>query len=121
LAALVLAPGIVCCLHSPDLSNAGGYFLTDREGKANSESREHVVVIGPEDNAIILMDRGDRRVFDLSWDANEHSLVIKGDRVHLKVHRDGTVEKWAAFPEGQGQPPLLIEPVVPYTPRVLQK
>ncbi len=116
-AVLLLVLGISLSFACPGSAKAGGYFLTDREGRVISEDREHVIVIGPADKTLVLLDNGGRKVFDLTWDADAQSLVIKGDRVHLKVHRDGTVEKWTAFPEGQAQPPVLIEPIVPYAPQ----
>jgi hypothetical protein len=121
LAVLVLTVGISLSLAHPGAARAGGYLLTDKEGKVISEDKEHVITIGPTDNAIVLVDRGDRKIFELTWDAGAQSLVIKGDRTHLKVHRDGTVERWAAFPEGQVQPPVLIQPIVPYAPQAPQQ
>jgi hypothetical protein len=98
--------------------NAGGYFITDKAGNIISESSEKTVVIGPTEKTIVLYDYDQIKVFEMQWDADEKTLVIKGDNVHLKVFRSGKIEKWSAYTDTETeQYPLFIEPVVPIFPQ----
>lgn len=64
---------------------AGGYYLTDRDGKVISENLEKTITVGPTEKTIVFNDHNDMKVFDIQWDADERTLIIKGDNVHLKV------------------------------------
>jgi hypothetical protein len=98
--------------------NAGGYFITDKDGNVISESTEKIVVIGPTEKTIVLNDYNQIKVFEIQWDADEKTLIIQGDTVHLKIFRNGRVEKWSTFEEsGSEQYPIFIEPIIPISPR----
>ena len=115
LSIVIVSVGVALSLICATESEAGGYFMTDRDGKVISEDNQAVITIGPLDKTVIFLDRGEREVFELLWDAEARSLVVKGSRVHLKIDSDGTVEKWTRIPEDQ-QIPLIIEPIVPVGP-----
>jgi len=43
--------------------------------------------------------------------------VIKGDRVHLKIHSTGKIEKWTDLEnDKKDQFPIFIQPVIPINP-----
>jgi hypothetical protein len=90
-----------------------GYSITDRDGKVISEDPGNTLVTGPTNQTIILNDRGNRKVFELFWDAAGGAVVIRGDNVHLKIHSSGKIEKWTEFENMQNeQYPLFITPEV---------
>ena len=98
--------------------NAGGYFITDKDGKIISESSEKTVSIGPTEKTIAFYDHNEIKVFEIQWDADEKTLIIQGDTVYLKIFRNGRVEKLSTFEEsGQEQYPIFIEPIIPIIPR----
>jgi hypothetical protein len=109
---------LIVVITKPTIINAGGYFLTDKDGYIISESSDKTVVIGPTEKTIVLYDYDQIKAFEIQWDADEKTLVIKGDNVHLKVFRSGKIEKWSAYTAtGSEQYPLFIEPVVPIFPQ----
>jgi hypothetical protein len=109
---------LIVVITKPTIINAGGYFLTDKDGYIISESSEKTVVIGPTEKTIVLYDYDQIKAFEIQWDADEKTLVIKGDNVHLKVFRSGKIEKWSAYTDTEPeQYPLFIEPVVPIFPQ----
>ena len=105
-------------LISPVELYAGGrYYLTDKDGKIISEDPGNAIVTGPTNQTIILNDRGNRKVFEIGWDADVRAVVVKGEKVHLKIHSNGKIEKWTTFEnEDQGQYPIFIKPIVPVVP-----
>jgi hypothetical protein len=109
---------LIFAITKPLIVNAGGYFITDKDGNIVSESPETSVTIGPTDKAIFFYDYNKMRVFDIQWDAGEKTLIIKGDHVHLKIYSSGKIEKWSTYMDTQSeQYPLIIEPVIPIFPR----
>lgn len=97
---------------------AGGYYLTDRDGKVISENLEKTITVGPTEKTIVFNDHNDMKVFDIQWDADERTLIIKGDNVHLKVYSSGKIEKWSTFWSNElEQYPLFIKPVIPILPQ----
>jgi hypothetical protein len=109
---------LIFAIIKPLIVNAGGYFITDKDGNIVSESSERSVSIGPTDRVIFFYDHNKTRVFDILWDAGEKTLTIKGDHVHLKIYNDGKIEKWSPYRETESeQYPLIIEPVIPTFPR----
>jgi hypothetical protein len=98
--------------------NAGGYFITDKDGNIISEGSEKTIVIGPTDKTIVLNDDNGTKAFNLTWDAHERALLISGDHVDVKIHSSGKIEKWSTFEDsGQEQYPIFIEPIIPIIPR----
>jgi len=109
---------LIFAITKPLIVNAGGYFITDKDGNIVSESPEKSVAIDPTDRAIFFYDYNKTRVFDIQWDAGEKTLIIKGDHVHLKIYSSGKIEKWSTYMDTQSeQYPLIIEPVIPIFPR----
>lgn len=109
---------LIFAITKPLIVNAGGYFITDKDGNIVSESPEKSVAIDPTDRAIFFYDYNKTRVFDIQWDAREKTLIIKGDHVHLKIYSSGIIEKWSTYMDTQSeQYPLIIEPVIPIFPR----
>lgn len=109
---------LIFAITKPLIVNAGGYFITDKDGNIVSESPEKSVAIDPTDRAIFFYDYNKTRVFDIQWDAREKTLIIKGDHVHLKIYSSGKIEKWSTYMDTQSeQYPLIIEPVIPIFPR----
>jgi hypothetical protein len=97
---------------------AGGYYITDKDGKVISEISERNIIVGPTEKTIIFSDYSERKVFDITWDADEQTLIVKGDHVHLKIYSSGKIEKWSTFGDHESeQYPIFIEPIVPITPR----
>jgi hypothetical protein len=94
---------------------AGGYYLTDKDGKVISDTPVNAIVTGPTDQTIILNDRGNQKVFELTWDAEGSAVMVKGERIHLKIHSNGNIEKWTNL-ENKDQYPINIGPVVPIVP-----
>lgn len=95
-----------------------GYSLTDRAGRVLSEGQGDTVVTGPTNQTIILNDQGNRKIFEIAWDAAGTAMVVKGDNVHLKIHSSGKVEKWSAYEtENKDRYPIFLTPVVPGKPR----
>jgi hypothetical protein len=106
----------ISCLVIPGATFAG-YAVTDKDGKVLSEEPGNTLVLGPTNQTIILNDRGNRKVFELTWDAAAGAMVIKGDRVHLKIHDSGKIEKWTELDREKGDSsPLLIQPIIPVPP-----
>ena len=96
----------------PSLANAG-YSITDKDGKVISEDPGNTLVTGPTNQTIILNDRGNHKVFEVLWDAAGRAVTVKGDRVHLKIHSSGKIEKWTEFDNMQNeQYPLFITPEI---------
>jgi hypothetical protein len=90
-----------------------GYSITDQDGRVLSEDPGNTLVTGPTNQTIILNDRSNRKVFELFWDATGGAVTIKGDRVHLKIHSSGRIEKWTEFENMPNEPyPLFIAPEV---------
>jgi hypothetical protein len=109
---------LILAITKPSTVNAGGYFITDKDGNIVSESPETSVSIGPTDKAIFFYDYNKTRVFDIQWDAGEKTLIIKGNHVHLKIYNSGKIEKWSTYRDTQSeQYPLIIQPVIPIFPR----
>ena len=77
--------------------NAGGYFITDKDGNIISENSDKTIVIGPTDKTIVLNDYNGTKAFNLTWDAHERALIISGDHVDVKIHSSGKIEKWSTF------------------------
>jgi hypothetical protein len=95
----------------------GRYHLTERDGQVISELPANALVTGPTNQTIILNDRGNRKVFEVIWDADGGAVVIKGDQLHLKIHRSGKIEKWTDLDDDKKDPfPIFIQPVVPVNP-----
>ena len=82
--------------------NAGGYFITDKDGNIISENSDKTIVIGPTDKAIVLNDYNGTKAFNLTWDAHEWALIISGDHVDVKIHSSGKIEKWSTFEDSAG-------------------
>lgn len=100
------------------IAYAGGYYITDKYGNVISEISEKTVVVGSTEKTIIFSDYSERKVFDIKWDADEKTLIIRGDHVHLKIYSSGKIEKWSTFGDYESeQYPLFIEPIVPIMPR----
>ena len=99
------------------LSYAGGYFITDEENRIISEGSEKNIVIGPTEKTVVFHDSGNRKVFDILWDASEKSLIVKGAHVHIKIYSDGKMATWKRIENEKEFSPLLIEPIVPVYPR----
>jgi hypothetical protein len=93
----------------------GGYSLTDRDGKVISDAPANAIVTGPTNQIIILNDRGNRKVFEVSWDAEGRAVMVKGEKIHLKIYSNGNIEKWTGL-ENREQPPLILNPVIPIYP-----
>ena len=109
---------LIFVITKPTIINAGGYFITDKDGKIISESSEKTIVIGPTDKTIVLNDDNGLKAFNLTWDAHERALLISGDHVDVKIHSSGKIEKWSTFEDsGQKQYPIFIEPIIPIIPR----
>ena len=106
----------ISCLVIPG-STLAGYAVTDKDGKVLSEESGNTLGLGPTNQTIILNDRGNRKVFELNWDAAAGTVVIKGDRVNLKIYDSGKIEKWSELgPEKGDSYPLMIQPIVPVPP-----
>jgi hypothetical protein len=99
----------------PPLEGLAGYSLTDKDGKVISEPSANAIVTGPTNQTIILNDRGNHKVFEITWDAEGRAVQVKGEKVHLKIHSNGNIEKWTSL-ENQDQQPIQIAPVVPIVP-----
>jgi hypothetical protein len=96
---------------------AGGYFITDKDGRVISEDSEKIIMLGPTEKTIVLNDYNGSKIFDIYWDASEKSIIIKGINIHLKVYSNGRMERWTEIKEGwEEQYPILIEPIVPILP-----
>jgi len=109
---------LIVVITKPTIINAGGYFITDKDGKIISESSEKTVSIGPTEKTIAFYDHNKIKVFEIQWDADEKTLIIQGDTVYLKIFRNGRVEKWSTFEDsGQEQYPIFIEPIIPIVPK----
>ncbi len=102
----------------PLKAKAGGYFITDKDGKVISEIPEKTIVVGPTEKTVVFHDHSDMAVFATQWDADEKTLIIRGDNVHLKIHSSGKIEKWSTSEDsGSEHYPIFIEPVIPILPR----
>jgi hypothetical protein len=97
------------------LETLAGYNVTDKDGKVISDAPVNAIVTGPTDQVIILNDRGNRKVFEITWDAGASAVMVKGEKVHLKIHSNGNIEKWTSS-DSQEAPPVYISPVVPIAP-----
>jgi len=96
------------------IAYAGGYFITDKDGKVISEDTNKTILLGPTEKAVVFNDHNGTKIFDIQWDAGEKTIIIRGNNVHLKIYSSGRIEKWTTFREGEAeQYPILIEPVVP--------
>lgn len=116
--AIILLVFIGIGLVSPLERVWAGYSLTDRDGRVLSEDQGGTLVTGPTNQTIILNDQGNRKIFEIAWDATGMALVVKGDNVHLKIHSSGKVEKWSAYEtENKDRYPIILTPVVPGKPR----
>ena len=94
-----------------------GYYQTDREGKIISDTPGNTPVSGSANQTIILNDRSNKKVFEVSWDGETNSVIIKGDNIHLKIHQNGLIEKWTRVEEDQKTGfPLIFSPIVPVSP-----
>ncbi len=93
-----------------------GYAITDKDGKVISEEPGNALVTGPTNQTIILNDRGNHKVFEIFWDAQDRAVVVIGDNVHLKIFSSGRVEKWTGFESDNNAYPIFIQPVVPIVP-----
>ncbi|MGE5239469.1 MAG: hypothetical protein ACM3ON_11770 [Chloroflexota bacterium] len=69
LSIVIVSVGVALSLICATESEAGGYFMTDKYGKVISEDTQAVITLGPTDRMVIFLDRGEREVFDLVWDA----------------------------------------------------
>lgn len=103
-------------------AGAGGYYLTDRDGNIindkSDKASEKTVTVGPSERAVVFNDSSNSKVFDVTWDPEEKSLVIKGGSIQIKVHSSGKVEKWTILNgEEKAQPPVEIKPIVPVSPK----
>lgn len=95
-----------------------GYSITDKDGKVISEEPGNTLVTGPTNQTIILNDWGNRKVFEIFWDANGSAVIVKGDNVHLKINSNGNIDKWTPLENDyKDQYPVIIQPVVPRSPR----
>jgi hypothetical protein len=94
------------------LETFAGYNLTDRDGKIISDAPSKAIVTGPTNQTIILNDRGNRKVFEITWDAEGRAVMVKGEKIHLKIHSNGNIERWTEL-ENREQPPIGINPVIP--------
>jgi hypothetical protein len=99
----------------PPMESLAGYSLTDKDGKVISEPTADAIVTGPTNQTIILNDRGNHKVFEITWDAAGRAVLVKGEKIHLKIHSDGNIEKWTSL-DNQEQSPIQIAPVVPIVP-----
>jgi len=100
---------LIFVITQPLIVHAGGYFITDKDGNIVSESSEKTVAIGPTDKAIVFYDYNKTKVFDIQWDADEKTLVIKGNHVDVKIYKSGRIEKWSAYLDKEPeQYPLFI-------------
>jgi hypothetical protein len=98
----------------PSILYAGGYFITDKDGKVISEDSEKTIILGPTEKTVVFNDYNGTKVFDIQWNAGEKALIIMGDNIHLKIYSNGRIEKWTELKEGgEEQYPITIEPVVP--------
>jgi hypothetical protein len=95
------------------LMTYAGYSITDRDGKVISEDPGNTLNTGPTNQTIILNDKGNHKVFEVLWDAASGAVTVKGDRVYLKIHSSGKIEKWNEFDNMQNEPyPLFITPEI---------
>lgn len=102
----------------PSSANAGGYLLTDKDGRIISEDQEKTFIIGPTEKTIIFNDYSGTKIFDAYWDANEKTIIIRGINVYLKIYSSGKIERWKELREGSEEDyPILIEPVIPIMPK----
>jgi hypothetical protein len=99
----------------PPLEGLAGYSLTDKDGKVISEPAADAIVTGPTNQTIILNDRGNHKVFEITWDAEGRAVQVKGEKIHLKIHSNGNIEKWTSV-DNQDQYPNQIGPIVPIVP-----
>jgi len=98
----------------PSILFAGGYFITDKDGKVISEDSEKTIILGPTEKTVVFNDYNGTKVFDIQWNADDKTLIIMGNNIYLKIYSDGRIEKWTELKEGgDEQYPMLIEPVVP--------
>jgi hypothetical protein len=98
----------------PSILYAGGYFITDKDGRVISEDSEKTIILGPTEKSVVFNDYNGTKVFDIQWNADEKTLIITGDNIHLKIYSNGRIEKWTELKEGgEEQYPITIEPVVP--------
>lgn len=98
----------------PSIVFAGGYFITDKDGKVISEDSEKTIILGPTEKTVVFNDYNGTKVFDIQWNADEKTLIIMGNNIYLKIYSDGRIEKWTEFKGGgEEQYPILIEPVIP--------
>lgn len=111
-----------CFLISPQQACAGGIYITDTDGNILNEkpdkAKEKTVTVGPSERAVVFNDSSNSKVFDVTWDPEEKSLVIKGSSVQIKVHSSGKIEKWTTISgEEKTQPTIEIKPIVPVPPK----
>jgi hypothetical protein len=72
----------------PSILFAGGYFITDKEGKVISEDSEKTIILGPTEKTVVFNGYNGTKVFDIQWDACEKTIIIRGNNVHLKIYRN---------------------------------
>ncbi|MGB9715577.1 MAG: hypothetical protein ACPL1G_04125 [Thermodesulfovibrionales bacterium] len=109
---------IFALIIEPSSLNAGGYFLTDKDGRIISEDPEKTLIVSPTEKTIIFNDYNGTKVFDIQWDANEKTIIVKGINVYLKIYSSGKIENWTELKEGtEGEYPILIEPIIPIMPK----
>jgi len=112
------ALAFIAAILQPLLVHAGGYYITDKDGKVISEIPEKIIAVGPTEKTVVFNDHSDMAVFAVQWDADEKTLIIRGDNVHLKIYGSGKIEKWSSFEESeQGQYPIYIEQTIPVRPQ----
>ncbi|MGQ9571487.1 MAG: hypothetical protein ACUVUQ_11765 [Thermodesulfovibrionales bacterium] len=102
----------------PSSVDAGGYFLTDKDGRVISEDSEKTIFVVPTEKKIIFNDYNGTKIFDIQWNANEKTIIIRGNNVYLKIYNSGKIEKLTELGESSGeQYPLIIEPIIPVMPK----
>ncbi len=98
--------------------DAGGYFLTDKDGRVISEDSEKTIIVGPTEKMVIFNDYNGTKIFDIQWDANEKTMIVRGNNVYLKIYSSGKIERFTESGEvSGGQYPLIIEPIIPIMPK----
>jgi hypothetical protein len=103
----------------PISTNAGGYHIVDRNGKDISEDSEKIINVSSSEKRVVFNDEGDRKVFDVEWDASNKILIIKGDNIYLQIYSTGEIKKFTTINENeneQKQMPITIQPVIPILP-----
>jgi hypothetical protein len=95
----------------------GEYIIEDKDAPKDTGK---VVTVSSGTRKVEFRDRGDRKIFEVEWDASGQRLIVKGDKVYLHIHSTGKVERLTTIPDRQNedtQQPILIQPIVPVYPR----